>query len=131
MPPKEVGLVCHQQSYYAQATPALCLSSPPSLFSIEGSRHQQEMPKFHVSKELDLLPPKPNEVLRGLKMNKFGDVTYMKYRSTTSRTSFEGVRAMPEQIQVKPPITRSPSSSSSPSSSGQKHKGTSNIDLEK
>jgi hypothetical protein len=67
----------------------------------------------------------------GLKTNKFGDVTCMKYRSTTPRTSFEGVRAMPEQIQVRPPRTRSPSSSSSPSSSGSKRKRTSNADLEK
>jgi hypothetical protein len=70
-------------------------------------------------------------MLTGLKMNKFGDVTCMKYRSTTPHTSFEGVWAMPEQIQVKPPRTRSPSSSSSPSSSGQKRKRTSNADLEK
>jgi hypothetical protein len=49
------------------------------------------MPKFYVSKEFNLLPPKPNEVLMGLKTNKFGDVTCMKYRSTTPRTSFEGV----------------------------------------
>jgi hypothetical protein len=89
------------------------------------------MPKFHISKEFNLLPPKPNEVLTGLKTNKFGDVTCMKYRSTTLCTSFEGVRAMPEQIQVKPPRTRSPSSSSSPSSSGSKRKRTSNADLEK
>jgi hypothetical protein len=86
---------------------------------------------LRVSKELDLLPPKPNEVLTGLKTNKFGDVTCMKYRSTTPRTSFEGVQAMPEQIQVKPPRTRSPSSSSSHSSSGSKRKRTSNADLEK
>jgi hypothetical protein len=83
---------------------------------------------FHVSKELNLLPPKSNEVLTGLKTNKFGDQTCMKYRSTTPRMSFEGVWAMPEQIQVKPPRTRSPSSSSSPSSSGSKCK---NADLEK
>jgi ribosomal protein L20A (L18A) len=38
---------------------------------------------------------------------------------------------MPEQIQVNPPRTRSPSSSSSPSSSGQKCKRTTNADLEK
>jgi hypothetical protein len=131
MSPKEVMPVRHQQSYYAHTTPTLHLSPPPSHLSIEGPRHQQEIPKFRVSKELDLLPPKPNEVLTGLKMNKFGDVTYMKYRSTTPCTSFEGVRAIPEQIQVKPPRTRSPSSSSSPSSSGSKRKRTSNIDLEK
>jgi hypothetical protein len=131
VPQKEVGLVHHHQSYYTQATSTLRLSPPPSHLSIEGPRHQQEMLKFRISKELDLLPPKPNEVLTGLKMNKFGDVTCMKYRSTTLCTSFEGVRAMPEQIQVKPPRTRSPSSSSSPRSSGQKHKRTSNVDLEK
>jgi hypothetical protein len=129
--PKEVGPVRHHQSYYTQATSMLRLSLPPSHLSIEGPRHQQEMPKFHVSKEFNLLPPKPNEVLTGLKMNMFGDVTCMKYRSTTPRTSFEGVRAMPEQIQVKPPRTRSPTSSSSPSSSGSKRKRTSNADLEK
>jgi hypothetical protein len=67
----------------------------------------------------------------GLKTNKFGDVTCMKYRSTTPRTSFEGVQVMLEQIQIKPPRTISPSSSSSPSSSGSKRKRTSNADLEK
>jgi hypothetical protein len=131
VPPKEVGPVRHHQSYYTQATSTLHLSPPPSCLSIEGPRHQQEMPKFRISKEFNLLPPKPNEVLTGLKTNKFGDVTCMKYRSTTPHTSFEGVRAMTEQIQVKPPRTRSPSSSSSPSSSGQKCKRTSNADLEK
>jgi hypothetical protein len=131
VPPKEVGPVRHHQSYYAQATLTLCFSPPPSRLSIKGPRHQQEMLKFRVSKELDLLPPKPNEVLTGLKTNKFGDVTCMKYKSTTVHTSFEGVWAMLEQLQVKPPRTRSPSSSSSPSSSGQKHKRTSNADLEK
>jgi hypothetical protein len=131
VPPKEVGPVRHHQSYYTQATSTLRLSPSPSRLSIEGPHYQQEMMKFHISKEFNLLPPKPNEVLTGLKMNKFGDVTCMKYRSTTPHTSFEEVRAMPEQIQVTPPRTRSPSSSSSPSSSGQKHKRTSNADLEK
>jgi hypothetical protein len=96
MPPKEVGPVPHHQSYYTQAMSMLRLSSPPSHLSIEGPRHQQEMPKFCVSKEFDILPPKPNEVLIGLKMNKFGDVTCMKYRSTTPSMYFEVVRAMLE-----------------------------------
>jgi hypothetical protein len=103
VPPKEVRLVRHHQSYYTQATSTLHLSQSPSRLSIEGPCHHQEMPKFCVSKEFNLLPPKLNEVLTGLKTNKFGDVTCMKYRSTTPCTSFEGVRVMPEQIQVKPP----------------------------
>jgi hypothetical protein len=96
VPPKEVMPVHHQQSYYAHTMPTLRLSPLPSHLSIEGPCHQQEIPKSHVSKELNLLPPKPNEVLMGLKMNKFGDVTCMKYRSTTPHTSFKGVQAMPE-----------------------------------
>jgi hypothetical protein len=73
--PKEVGPVRHHQSYYTEATSTLRLSPPPSRLSIEGPHHQQEMRKFRVSKEFNLLPPKPNEVLTGLKTNKFGDVT--------------------------------------------------------
>jgi hypothetical protein len=66
-----------------------------------------------VSKEIALLPPKPNETLTGLKTNKFGDVTCAKYKSTTPRPAFEGVRANPDQIHVTPPTKRSSSSSSS------------------
>lgn len=83
--------------------------------------------KFCVPKELDLLPPNPNEVLTRLKTNKFGDVTCMKYRSTMPCIVLDGVWAMLEQIQVKPPRSPSPSSSSS----GPKRKRISNTDLEK
>jgi hypothetical protein len=64
-----------------------------------------------MPKEIKLLPPKPSEMLVGLKTNKFGDVTCMKYKS--SHLAFDGVRAMPNQINVIPPWKRSSSSSDS------------------
>jgi len=63
----------------------------------------------------------------GLKTNKFGDLTCVKYRSV-ERPKFDGVRALPEQLQVKPPRVRDTSMSSE--SSGQKCKRTSVADLE-
>jgi hypothetical protein len=53
-------------------------------------------------------------MLTGLKTNKFGDVTCMKYKKTTSCVTLDGVRAMPKQIKVVPPKKR-PSSSFEPS----------------
>ena len=54
-------------------------------------------------KEINLLRLKGNEVLTGVKTNKFGDVTYAKYKSVTPRTTIDGVRAMLDQIKVVPP----------------------------
>jgi septal ring factor EnvC (AmiA/AmiB activator) len=53
-------------------------------------------------------------MLTGLKTNKFGDVTYIKYKKTTPRVTLDGVWAMPEQIKVVPPKKR-PASSFEPS----------------
>ena len=53
-------------------------------------------------KEINLLPPRVNEVLIGVKTNKFGDVTCAKYKSVTPRTTIDGVHAMPDQIKVVP-----------------------------
>jgi hypothetical protein len=52
-------------------------------------------------------------MLTGLKTNKFGDVTYMKYKKTTPRVTPDGVWAMPKQIKVVPPKKRPSSSESS------------------
>jgi hypothetical protein len=37
-----------------------------------------------------------------VKTNKFGDVTYAKYKSVTPRTTIDGVQAMSNQIKVVP-----------------------------
>ena len=57
-------------------------------------------------KEINLLPPKGHEVLTGVKTNKFGDVTCVKYKSATPRLSIDGVRTAPEKIKVVPPKKR-------------------------
>jgi hypothetical protein len=56
-----------------------------------------------VPKEINLLPPKTNETLMGVKTNKFGDVTCIKYKMVTPRVSIDGVRATLEQVKVVPP----------------------------
>jgi hypothetical protein len=94
MPPKEIEPVHRQQSYYARAMPTLNLAPPPSRLAIEGPS-QPELSKFCVPKELNVLPPKPNEMLTKLKTNKFGNVTCTKYKST-QRVTLDGVRAVPE-----------------------------------
>jgi hypothetical protein len=59
--------------------------------------------KIKVPKEINLLPPRVNETLTGVKTNKFGDVTSVKYKSVMPRLSIDGVRAAPEQVKVVPP----------------------------
>ena len=57
-------------------------------------------------KEINHLPLKGHEVLTGVKTNKFGDVTCVKYKLVNPRTTIDGVRAMPDQIKVVPPKER-------------------------
>jgi uncharacterized coiled-coil protein SlyX len=97
-----------QQSFYTRKVSTLRLE-PPCLCHTVADRSRQ----FNVSKEIALLPPKPNETLMGLKTNKFGYVTCAKYKSTTPCPAFDGVRTNPYQIHVTPPTKRSSSSSSS------------------
>jgi hypothetical protein len=56
-----------------------------------------------VPKEINLLPPKPNETLMGVQTNKFGDVTCAKYKTVMNRVTIDGVWATPEQVKVVPP----------------------------
>jgi len=56
-----------------------------------------------VPKEINLLPPKPNEMLTRVKTNKFGDVTCAKYKSVTPRVTIDSVRAASKQVKVVHP----------------------------
>ena len=73
---------------------------PPRLLLKDKPRQPDTPPPTKVTKEINLLPPRANEVLTGVKTNKFGDVTCAKYKSVTPRTTIDGVRAMPDQIKV-------------------------------
>jgi hypothetical protein len=53
--------------------------------------------KVVVPQGTKVLPPKDNERVINVKTNKFGDVTYVKY-ATTSCVSLDGIRAPPGQV---------------------------------
>jgi hypothetical protein len=108
--PSKVTPIHSSQSYFTQAICRPVIAPLPRLL-LEDKPHQQE-PKLDVqklikvTKEINLLPPKGHEVLTEVKTNKFGDITCAKYKSVTSCTTVDGVRAMPEQIKVVPPKER-------------------------
>ena len=94
--PPEVTPIRSSQSYFAQAIRRLVIAPPPPRPLLEGKPRQQEpcldiQKLIKVMKEINLLPPKGHEVLTGVKNNKFGDVTCVKYKSITPRTTIDGV----------------------------------------
>ena len=98
--PPEVTPICSSQSYYAQAVHQPLIAPLPPRLCLEGKPLQQE-PKldvqklFKMTKEINLLPLKDQEVLTGLKTNKFGEVSCAKYTRAMPRVVFDGVRAAP------------------------------------
>jgi hypothetical protein len=58
--------------------------------------------KFTVLQGTKVLPPKDNKRVVNVKTNKFGDVTYMKY-ATTSHVSLDRIRTPPGQVLFLPP----------------------------
>jgi hypothetical protein len=56
-----------------------------------------------VLKNTKLLPQQPNERIVGVKTNKLGEVTYVKYTNATPRVSLDGIRAAPSQVKFIPP----------------------------
>jgi len=103
--PPEVTTIRSSQSYFIQAIHRLVMIAPllPHLLLKDKPRQPDVPPPIKVTMEINLLPPRANEVLTGVKTNKFGDVTCAKYKSITPHTIIGGVHAMPNQIKVVPP----------------------------
>jgi hypothetical protein len=59
--------------------------------------------KIAIPKDIKLLPPIPNETLVGVKTNNLGEVTCVKYTTTTPQVSLDGIRAAPGQVRFIPP----------------------------
>ena len=76
---------------------------PLSLLLKDKPRQPDVLPTIKVPKEINLLPPRANEMLTGVKTNKFRDVTCAKYKLVMPCLSIDGVRAAPEQVNVVPP----------------------------
>jgi hypothetical protein len=91
MLPKEIVPAPKPQAFYDRTVPCLTLAPPSPCSTVEGKPGEPKVPTFHVPKELNLLPPRPNEMLTRLKTNKFGDVTCMKYKKTTLRVTLDGI----------------------------------------
>jgi hypothetical protein len=72
-------------------------------------------------KEINLLPLKGHEVLTEVKTNNSRDVTCVKYKSVTPRTTIDGVRALSDQIKVVPPKERKRKAPSPPILEAKKH----------
>jgi hypothetical protein len=56
-----------------------------------------------VLKDIKLLPPRPNEMLLGVKANKLGAISCVKYTTATPRVSLDGIRAVLGQVKFIPP----------------------------
>ena len=103
IPPQEEAPVPSNQSYFAHAIRRPVLAPLPPHLLLKDKPHQPDAPPMiKVLKEINLVPPKANETLTGVKTNKFGDVTCVNYKSVTPRLSIDGVRAVPEQVKVVP-----------------------------
>jgi hypothetical protein len=88
------------QSYYAQVRQLMLPSSPERL------RLKDVPPKgpiIKLSKDIKLFPPKPNEMLTGVKLDKLGQVICAKYTTSTPRPTIDGVRAHPMKVKFIPP----------------------------
>jgi len=103
IPPREVAPVPSNQSYFAQAIRHPVISLPLPRLLLQDKPRQLEVLKIKVPKEINLLPPRVNNTLTGVKTNKFGDITDAKYKSVTPHLSIDGVHAAVEQIKVMPP----------------------------
>jgi hypothetical protein len=101
--PKEVVLVpskkTYGQSYYAQAHQHT-LPAPQEHLLLKNS---PKGPMVAVPKNTKLLPPRPNERIVGMKTNKLGKVTCVKYTNATPRVSLDGICATLSQVKFIPP----------------------------
>jgi hypothetical protein len=83
IPPKQVATVPlrrnYEQSYYAQVHQPM--PSPPQDRIL--LKDAPKGPKIVVPKDIKLLPSWPNETLVGVKTNKLGEVTCVKYTTAT------------------------------------------------
>jgi hypothetical protein len=59
-------------------------------------------PKIAISKDVKLLPPRSDEKLVSVKTNKLGEVTCVKYTTTTPRVSLDGIQAALGQVKFIP-----------------------------
>jgi hypothetical protein len=90
MPPKKT----YGQSYYAQVRQHMLPAPQERLLLMDAPKG----PMVAVPKNTKLLPPRPNERIAGVKTNKLGEVTCVKYTNVTPRISLDRIHAAPSQV---------------------------------
>jgi hypothetical protein len=99
IPPKQRPR-SYGQSYFAQVCqPAL--PSPLERLLLEDA--PPKGPTVKLLRDVKLLPPKPNETLMGVKLDKLGQDICAKYTTATPRTTTDGIRANPMKVKFIPP----------------------------
>jgi len=76
------------QSYHAQPV----LTAPPQLLLLKGPSAKKEA-NVKVPAGTRILPPRPNEWVIGVKTNRSGEISSIRYTTAEERPYFEGVRA--------------------------------------
>jgi len=76
------------QSYHAQPV----LTEPPQPLLIKGSSSKKES-TIKVPAGTRILPPRPNERVIGVKTNRWGEISSIRYTTEEERPYFEGIRA--------------------------------------
>jgi len=76
------------QSYYAQPV----LTAPPQPLLLKGPSTKKEA-TVKVPADTRILPPRPNERVVGVKTNRSGEISSVRYTTEEEKPYFEGVRA--------------------------------------
>ena len=75
------------QSFYAQPV----LTTPPQPLLLKGPSAKETTIK--VPADMRILPPRPNERVVGVKTNRSGEISSIRYTTEEERPYFEGIRA--------------------------------------
>jgi hypothetical protein len=91
IPPKQVATVppkrSYEQAYYTQVYQPML----PPLQDRLLLKDTMKGPKIAIPKDVKLLPPRPNEMPVGVKTNKLGEISCVKYTTATPRVSLDGI----------------------------------------
>jgi hypothetical protein len=80
----------YEQSYFAQVRQPTLLPPLERLFLKDAP---QKGPIVRLPQDVKLLPPKANETLTGVKLDKLGQIICAKYTTGTPRRTIDGVQA--------------------------------------
>ena len=84
------------QSYHAQPV----LTAPPQPLLLKGSSSKTKT-TIKVPIGTRILPPRPNEMVVGVKTNRSGEISSIRYTTKEERAYFEGIRA--SKVRFIPP----------------------------